>query len=343
MDHHVATLLWEGEAAAQDGRRAEARRAFRAVLIRDPANVAALLWMAWLTENPRAGLAYADRALALDPENARARAARRWAESCVDSTPREPSSQESPQRKARRGWRRLAPVAALGSLGAFFAGMLLMLLWYAPSSLPVIAALGATPCPTPTETATPVPPPSPTATASSTPTRVPTAVPSETATPTKTATPSPTPTPTPPPTATPRPVQPSPTPTPAAMSPARSSIEGNVRWIDVDVTRQTLTAYEGQTPVRTTLVSTGLPGTPTPIGKYYIYVKLLRDDMEGPGYYLPDVPYTMYFYRGYGLHGTYWHSNFGHPMSHGCINLPTDQAKWLFDWASVGTLVNVHP
>jgi lipoprotein-anchoring transpeptidase ErfK/SrfK len=126
------------------------------------------------------------------------------------------------------------------------------------------------------------------------------------------------------------------------MSPARSSIGGNVRWIDIDVTHQTLTAYEGQTAVRTTPVSTGLPGTPTPIGQYHIYIKLLRDDMEGLGYYLRDVPYTMYFYRGYGLHGTYWHSNFGHPMSHGCVNLPTEEAKWLFDWASVGTLVNIH-
>ena len=45
--------------------------------------------------------------------------------------------------------------------------------------------------------------------------------------------------------------------------------------------------------------------------------------MSGPGYYLPGVPYVMYFYQGYGLHGTYWHDNFGQPMSHGCVNLPT--------------------
>jgi lipoprotein-anchoring transpeptidase ErfK/SrfK len=64
--------------------------------------------------------------------------------------------------------------------------------------------------------------------------------------------------------------------------------------------------------------------------------------MAGPGYYLPDVPYTMYFYRGYGIHGTYWHSNFGTPMSHGCVNMQTDEAGWMFNWASVGTLVNVH-
>lgn len=110
----------------------------------------------------------------------------------------------------------------------------------------------------------------------------------------------------------------------------------------MDLSLQTLTAYEGQTPVRSTLVSAGLPRTPTPVGKYHIYVKFLKDDMRGPDYYLRDVPYTMYFYRGYGIHGTYWHTNFGHPMSHGCINLPTEEAEWLFQWASVGTLVNIH-
>ncbi len=114
------------------------------------------------------------------------------------------------------------------------------------------------------------------------------------------------------------------------------------RWIDVDLSAQMLTAYQGNTPVRSTLVSTGLPSTPTPTGRYYIYAKYTSVPMSGPGYYLPNVPYTMYFYRGYALHGTYWHSNFGHPMSHGCINLPTPEAEWLFNWAAVGTPVNIH-
>ena len=110
----------------------------------------------------------------------------------------------------------------------------------------------------------------------------------------------------------------------------------------MDLTHQRLTAYEGQTVVRTMLVSTGLSRTPTPAGRYQIQIKLRYDDMSGPGYYLPNVPYTMYFYRGYALHGTYWHTNFGHPMSHGCVNLPTSEAEWLFNWAEVGTLVHIH-
>ncbi len=127
---------------------------------------------------------------------------------------------------------------------------------------------------------------------------------------------------------------------PAPQLPSPAPTGG--RWIDVNLSTQRVTAYAGNTPVRSTLASTGLPSTPTPTGRYRIYVKYASTLMSGPGYYLPSVPYTMYFYRGYGLHGTYWHSNFGRRMSHGCINLPTSEAGWLYNWASVGTLVNIH-
>lgn len=114
------------------------------------------------------------------------------------------------------------------------------------------------------------------------------------------------------------------------------------RWIDIDLGAQRLTAYTGNTLVRTSLVSTGLPRTPTPRGDFRIYVKYASAPMSGPGYHYPGVPYVMYFYRGYGLHGTYWHSNFGQPMSHGCVNLSTPEAQWLYAWAPVGTLIRVH-
>jgi lipoprotein-anchoring transpeptidase ErfK/SrfK len=64
--------------------------------------------------------------------------------------------------------------------------------------------------------------------------------------------------------------------------------------------------------------------------------------MSGPGYNLPNVPYTMYFYRGYAIHGTYWHNNFGSPMSHGCVNLATPDAQWLYNWAPMHTRVVSH-
>jgi lipoprotein-anchoring transpeptidase ErfK/SrfK len=118
-------------------------------------------------------------------------------------------------------------------------------------------------------------------------------------------------------------------------------IEGE-RWIDVDLTNQRTYAFEGSTLIRTFIVSTGTQYHPTITGQYHIYVKYRYTDMGGPGYYLPDVPYTMYFYQGYSLHGTYWHSNFGVPMSHGCINMITADAEWLYYWASIGTMVNIH-
>ena len=62
----------------------------------------------------------------------------------------------------------------------------------------------------------------------------------------------------------------------------------------------------------------------------------------GYDYYLPNVPYVQYFYRDYAIHGTYWHNNFGTPMSHGCVNLTIPDSQWIFNWASNGTVVNVH-
>lgn len=124
------------------------------------------------------------------------------------------------------------------------------------------------------------------------------------------------------------------------LNPENLSREG--RWVDVDLGQQMLTAYEGSTPVMRFIVSTGTASHPTVTGQFRIWVKLEATDMSGPGYSLKDVPFTMYFYQGYGLHGTYWHNNFGTPMSHGCVNLETTDAAWLFDFVSTGTLVNIH-
>ena len=153
---------------------------------------------------------------------------------------------------------------------------------------------------------------------------------------------TPTPTPTYPPTPTPT-ETPLPSPTPTLVSGSRPSSIGNgERWIDVDLTAQRVYAYEGSNLKNSFIVSTGTWRTPTVTGNYHIYVKYRFADMAGPGYYLADVPYVMYFYRGYGLHGTYWHNNFGNPMSHGCVNFTIDDAGWLFKFAEVGTLVHVH-
>jgi LysM repeat protein len=117
---------------------------------------------------------------------------------------------------------------------------------------------------------------------------------------------------------------------------------GGGKWIDVDLSSQTTRAYQGNTVVRSMVVSTGIARYPTPTGRFRIYAKYRSTTMSGPGYYLTGVPHTMYFYRGYALHGTYWHNNFGHPMSHGCINLTNKDARFLYNWASYGTPVVVH-
>lgn len=130
--------------------------------------------------------------------------------------------------------------------------------------------------------------------------------------------------------------------TPTEMARLGIGKDSRERWIDVDLSSQTLVAYEGREIVRTFLISTGTWRTPTVTGQYPIFIKHEKTNMRGPGYFLRDVPYTMYFYRSYGLHGTYWHNNFGTPMSRGCVNLSIEDAAWLFDFAEVGTLVNIR-
>jgi lipoprotein-anchoring transpeptidase ErfK/SrfK len=132
---------------------------------------------------------------------------------------------------------------------------------------------------------------------------------------------------------------PAPQPGPSVPPPAPG---GAGKQIVVVLHEQKVYAYENGQLVHSSLASTGIARYPTPVGQYKIYTKYISTLMTGPGYYLPNVPYTMYFYAGYGLHGTYWHNNFGHPMSHGCVNLPTPEARWFFEWAPVGTPVIVR-
>ena len=136
----------------------------------------------------------------------------------------------------------------------------------------------------------------------------------------------------------------------AVVEPEEPAVETAVsaaeRWIDVNLSTQTIVAYEGDTPVFSTLVSTGMWNFPTVTGDFHTYLKYESQDMNGYllgyDYYLTDVPYVMYFYEDYAIHGAYWHNSFGTPMSHGCVNVSPVDAGWLFEWAPVGTLVSVH-
>jgi lipoprotein-anchoring transpeptidase ErfK/SrfK len=114
------------------------------------------------------------------------------------------------------------------------------------------------------------------------------------------------------------------------------------KWIEVDLSKQRAYAREGDRVVRKMVVSTGISRYPTPTGRFRIYAKYPSVTMSGPGYHLPRVPHTMYFYRGYALHGTYWHHSFGRRMSHGCVNLKRSDAAWLYKWAPKGTQVVIR-
>ena len=122
---------------------------------------------------------------------------------------------------------------------------------------------------------------------------------------------------------------------------------GGEHWIEINLSAQYLIAWEGDVAVNETYVSTGREGFDTPAGTFFINTKLESDDMEGvlggEYYNVPAVPWVMYFTDvGHAIHGTYWHSNFGYPMSHGCVNLPMDFAEWLYYWADYGTRVEIH-
>ena len=138
-----------------------------------------------------------------------------------------------------------------------------------------------------------------------------------------------------------------------AAVPALPPLAGSARTrrpkaIVVSVGQQVLWAFKGDSVVMSTYVSTGKAGFETPVGTYAVLSKLPSQTMEGviggEYYNVPDVPWVLYFTdRGHALHGTYWHDNFGTPMSHGCVNLPLDSAAWLYEFAPIGTPVHIVP
>lgn len=132
---------------------------------------------------------------------------------------------------------------------------------------------------------------------------------------------------------------------PRLSSPPTEVQKAHEKWIDVDLQTQTVVAYEGAAPMYAALVSTGRgkPGEPTETrkGVFRIWVKLtestmdnLEDDDAENHYSIDDVPRVQFFDKSIGLHGAFWHDDFGHVHSHGCVNLAPIDAKWLFDWSA---------
>ena len=114
------------------------------------------------------------------------------------------------------------------------------------------------------------------------------------------------------------------------------------RWIEIDLSSQTLTAWDDEDLYLHVKISSGLVQYPTPVGHYNIWHMNERQTMSGPGYSLPNVRFNMYFYQGYAMHGAYWHNNFGQPMSRGCVNMREEEAERLYRFVDLGTEVWVH-
>lgn len=132
---------------------------------------------------------------------------------------------------------------------------------------------------------------------------------------------------------------------------AHAQIFTNEKLITVDIGSQKLTAWENGKVQYETKVSTGMNLTPTVKGSFKIYWRTAMQDMRGPSpykkiypsgrYLVKNVPHVMYFHEGYAIHGAYWHNNFGRVASHGCVNVPLKAAEWLYNFAPIGTRVEV--
>ena len=136
-------------------------------------------------------------------------------------------------------------------------------------------------------------------------------------------------------------------PTQTASILGQNNASGEEKYIEVSLKEQRLYMKQGSATANSFLISSG-KWSPSPKGEWRIWTKLRYTRMRGGSkslgtfYDLPNVPYTMYYDRGYGIHGAYWHNNFGQPMSHGCINMKPSEAGIVFNWASVGTRVVVR-
>lgn len=370
-----ASLIQQAHKAIQAGQKVQARHLLQQAIRQNPQDFRAWLWLASITASPQASLEYVKRAEMLKPHNPIVQQARAWAEKRLEAEMRGEGgrAKEEERREEKEGeketrergkvtavpplppsqspasWQSLAirvSVALFVVILLTTGGLFAWNSWLKGASTgtaPVAvqqANLGAvasaattvpaTPTITPSATAQPIQPKNIVAA-------------SDNPRPTWTLTPTPTNTPIP--TNTPPPTFVS---TSGGIKPAVRplGVAADERWIDVDLSSQVLVAFEGNEPIFDTYISSGTYDHPTVTGQFRIWIKYESQTMDGTllgyDYYLENVPYVMYFYNDYALHGTFWHNNFGTPMSHGCVNMRTSDAQWVYSWAGVGTVVNVH-
>lgn len=314
----AAEVISRAKIALKDGDLEEVRRNIDLALYLDPGNEESYLILAAICD-PLESIEHLNKALEINPDSPRARKGMLWAAKRLrehqnhkaEKELRESQKKRAEKKKSR--WRGLSFFFLLISFGG------LILYWL---SLPAPGAEAAV----------------------HNVSRPKNALVKPTLTPTMTPTPTVTPTPTP--TRTPTPVPVADTSYGAYYYHSWDIPEevsgANDFWIEVDLSAQMLFAYRGDQIINSFLVSTGTQDHPTVTGAYKIYAKHYTYTMVGPGYNLPDVPYSLFFHKGYSIHGTYWHSNFGTPMSHGCVNMNTADAAWIYDQAVIGTYVFVH-
>lgn len=341
----MSQLLNQAKEAIEQKNQPQARQLLQQAIQQTPQDYRPYLWLASIAPTPQESLLLIQQAETLQPNNPTIQRARAWAEKKLPDSPPIP-----PTVKKRAIW----PIATIF-------GLIIMVLmgglWWL-SLQGTVTAVSITPSPTDNNVVAQIQPETVQEPATATPSPLPPTQHPPTATPQQlvskkviaqnnvraTWTPTPLPSPTPSPT-------PSPIPTFISASNTRPNtrpwgVGPLERWVDVDLTRQLLSAYEGDTLIYQTYISSGTWEHPTVTGQFRVWLRYESQTMNGRllgyDYYLEDVPYVMYFYEDYALHGAYWHNNFGNPMSHGCVNLHPTDAEWLFYFTSMGTLVNVH-
>lgn len=133
------------------------------------------------------------------------------------------------------------------------------------------------------------------------------------------------------------------------LSKITTKLSSSCRWVDVDLTSQTLLVFEDCQPVFATLISSAKAPGITPTGNFTIFYKEERLPLfanervaDSDSFYLADVPWLMFYDENWAIHGAYWHDNFGEPWSHGCINVSPYDARWLYQWSKLGDIIVVH-
>ncbi len=120
------------------------------------------------------------------------------------------------------------------------------------------------------------------------------------------------------------------------------------RWVDVDLTSQTLVVFENCQPIFATLISSAKAPAKTPTGTFTIFYKeeklplFANERVSSESFYLADVPWLMFYHENWAIHGAYWHDHFGEPWSHGCINVSPYDARWLYQWLKLGDMIVIH-